>query len=520
MSATLRARVERGLAWKAVTQVVLLAARMIAAVLYAWLLSPEQYGLAMMAVVVATLGLVFSDLALGAALVQRQELTQADRSTAFWVSVLAGAAFMGLGIAGAGAAADLYGDPRVAPLIAAVSASFLITAVGATHTTLLTRDMQFRSLELRMMGGVLAGLAVGVTAAALGAGPTAIVAQHVTAAAVASVLAWRSMDWRPSWTISWRSLRALSGFSLRVFASRVLFYVSRNADSLLIGRFLGPAALGFYTLAYNLMLLPFSRLAGPLQEVLFPAFSRLQDDVARMASVWLRVNRAVAALALPAMLGLVVVAPDAVPTVLGAKWEPAVPVIQVLAGVGALQSLVRLNSSVLQARDRTGLLLGWSVLIAAANLVAFAIGLRWGIVGVACAYAVTNLLLQPLNLWGTARVLGLRGRALVAAMAGTLEAAAVMLVACVAAREALVQAGAPAALRMLIVTAAGIAVYVAMSAWRAPDVAAEVARIRERLRARRAVAVVEREPYERLVPSDGRTRTVASSPMPPRGIAP
>ena len=102
------------------------------------------------------------------------------------------------------------------------------------------------------------------------------------------MLLWLVSPWRPSFSFSRASLRSLGGFSGNVFVHRLLYYLHRNVDNLLIGRFLGPAALGVYGFAYNVMLVPFSRIAGPLTEVLFPAFSRMQHDRERMTAIWVR----------------------------------------------------------------------------------------------------------------------------------------------------------------------------------------------------------------------------------------
>lgn len=481
-TAGLRARVMQGVAWKILTQVVLQVVRAATTIVIARLLLPDEYGIAMMAIVVSSIALIFSDLALGAALIQRKELSQDDRSTVFWLSVGVGVVMTVLGVLLAGPVAAFFGEPRVEPLFAVMSLTFVITSLGITHVTLLTRAMDFRSLELRLMVGGIAGAVVGVALAVLGAGAWAIIAQHVAAAVVGSALAWRGLDWRPSWRFSIASLRSIASFSANVFGSRLLFYVSRNADSLLIGRFLGPAALGAYTIAYNLMLLPFARIAGPLQEALFPAFARLQDDPERMGSIWLRANRVVAALTMPAMLGLTVVAPDFVRVVLGDTWEDAIPVIQVLAWVGFLQSLSRLNTSVQQARDRTDVMLRWSALITVSNLVAFAIGLEWGIVGVAVGYAISNTLLQPVNAWQTGRLIGISLRQLVRSLAGVIQATALMLAAIVPLQLVLVQQGVPAAARLAAVALVGGAIYLAASLWRAGDVVDELRRLRRRPR--------------------------------------
>src|SRR5918911_2464889 len=109
------------------------------------------------------------------------------------------------------------------------------------------------------------------------------------------------------------------------------------------------------------MFAPLSRLASPIQQVLFPAFARLAADPPRVAAAWLRGNRLVAAVSVPAFVGLAAVAPDFVPVVLRGRWHRAVPVLQLLCVAGLSQSLQSLNHSVLQALDRAGALLAFMI---------------------------------------------------------------------------------------------------------------------------------------------------------------
>jgi O-antigen/teichoic acid export membrane protein len=391
----LRARVLRGVAWKTASRALLESSKLVVGVLLARLLTPHDFGIAGMVLVFAGIVPIFSGLALGSALVQRPELTEADRSTAFWTGIGLGTVLTVAGIAAAGPIAGFYHQPAVRPLFAALSLSFLLTSLGMTHGQLLVRDLDYRRLELRTMAGTLAGAAAGITVAALGYGPWAIIAQQLAATAAATSLLWLFSPWRPRCTYSFASLRALAGFGGNVSGTLVLNELNSNTDNLLVGRFLGAASLGTYAVAYNVMLVPFSRLTSPLQEVLYAAFSRVQEDEERMRAVWLRVNRLLAAVSLPSLAGLVVVAPELVHVVLGDKWRGAVPVIRILAVVGAIQAVQGLNASVLLARDRTSALLKFSALSFAANLCAFVLGLRWGIVGVASCFAVATLLVQP-----------------------------------------------------------------------------------------------------------------------------
>ncbi|HEV8687462.1 MAG TPA: MOP flippase family protein [Gaiellaceae bacterium] len=478
----LRSRVVSGLAWKGASQIFLQVSRLGVAVLLARLLAPEQYGLALMALVVATLVLVFSDLALGAALVQRKTLTEEDRSTVFWTALCAGALFTLVGIAASGPIASFYGKPEVKPLVAVLSLSFVITSLGTTQSALLTRELSFRSLELRLMGGTLAGAVVGIGAAAAGAGAWAIILQQLAISCVSTVLLWLVSPWRPRFVFSLASLRELGGFSGAVFGQRLLYYLHANVDKLLVGRVLGSAALGVYGLAYSIVAVPFSRLAVPIAEVLFPAFSRLQDDRRLLADSWLRASRLVAAVSMPALVGLAAVAPDFVEVVLGERWRPIVPVVQILAWVGLLQSLQTLNGPLLQAVDRTGTLLRYSLFFFVAHVTAFVIGIQFGIVGIAAAYAISTTIVEPVFAMLTARAIGVAVTAFAWAFRGVALAAAGCGAAALLTGRLLTEGGIPPGPRLVVEIAAGAAAYLGLVVFAAPEVRTELARLRRRRR--------------------------------------
>jgi O-antigen/teichoic acid export membrane protein len=225
------------------------------------------------------------------------------------------------------------------------------------------------------------------------------------------------------------------------------------------------------------MLVPFSRVAGPVQEVLFPAFSRMQDDRERLADAWLRVTRIVAAVAMPALLGLFVLAPDFVSVVLGSKWHSVVPVLQVLVWVGLLQSLQSLNSSVLLALGRTRALFRFSLFHFGSHLIAFAIGVHYGITGVAVAYAVSSTIVEPPYGWLTVRAVGISPLRFLRCLSGVTQASVVMLGCLLAGRALLVHEGVPAAARLVLLTVVGALVFAAASAWRAPELRLEAQRL-------------------------------------------
>jgi O-antigen/teichoic acid export membrane protein len=469
-----RGPVLRGLAWKSATRALFEISKLVVGVTLARLLTPVEYGIAGMVLVLVAFEPVLAGVAVASVLVQRPQITEDDRSTVFWTCTAIGFSASAIGVALSWPVAHFYGEPRVQPLFAAMSLCFAISSLGATQTHLLVREMSFRSLELRSMAGALVGAGLAVGLAAAGFGAWALVAQPLGALSVSTLLLWTLSSWRPRLRWSRQSFRELRGFGGNVSGMLLLFQLNQNADNVLVGRFLGAPALGAYSLAYNVILVPFSRLASPLHDVVYPVFTRVQEDLPRVARVWLRAMRLLAAVAIPAMLGLVVAAPDLVDVVFGRRWHAAVPVMQILAWVGALYVVQGLNSVLLQALGRTRLLLGFALVSFAAGLGSFVLGLRWGIVGVAGCFAGVMTLIGPLYMTLTARAVGITGRDVWSALAGVVRASAVTAAALAVLRVLLVHGGVPPALRLLAVAAAGTAVYAAAAWLLARDVVAEV----------------------------------------------
>ena len=483
----LRTRVHRGLAWKLTSQVVVQGSRFVVVLVVARFLTPHEYGLAGMALVFSTLAFVFGDLALGSSLIQRSEIDEHDCSTVFWVTTAVGAVLTAAAFALAAPIAGFYGEPPVQPLFEALSVSFVLAALGSTHGALMTRAMNFRGLELRAIGSTLVGATVGVGAAVGGLGAWSIILMQLATTATSTVMLWCFSGWHPRIAFSLQSLRDLGGFGANVFGTRLLFYLNHNVDNLLVGRVLGAAPLGVYSLAYNGVLAPLNRVAIPVQHVLYPAFARLRHDPPRMRSAWLRSTRLLVAVVAPLCLGLVVVAPDFVTVFFGERWTDATPVIQILAWVALLQAVSTFASGVLQALDRTQALLRFAIVSFAVYLVAFLVGLLWGIVGVAACYAVAaTFAVQPLYLRLVTRALGLSMHDLCRSLSGVAQVCAALLVVEVVLRQALVQSGVPPALRLAVVVGLAIVLFLPLCSWRAHAVVEEMRILRPRLRSGRS----------------------------------
>ena len=480
----LRGLVVRGVGWMMASQVSIQVVGLITSIVIARFLTPREVGLAAMGVVFVNLALLLADAGVAAAIVQRPTLTEDDKSTAFWATMALG---VGLTLAGIGLSwpiADFYGEPRVQPIFAALSFAYLFTAPGIVQGALLTRELKFRSLELRTIAATTASCAAGIALAVAGFGPWAIVAQHLTITLVSTALLWRASSWRPRFHATRASFNEMSGFSSHVLGSRVFTWLARNVDNLLVGRYLGAASLGAYSLAFNLMITPVTRVAGPITQVFYPAFSRMREPE-RIAGAWLRAVRMVAFIVTPAMLGVIVVAPDFVRVVFGARWHAAVPVLRILAPLGLVQALQALNYGILQSTARTRVLVRYTAVASVVTVGAFAAGLPWGIEGVATAYVLVSLVLEPAYLILTTRAVGISAWRWLASIRGVLEAGAIMFALLLLTRELLLRTDIPVGARLALEILVGAAVYFPAVLWRAPEIKNEV---RAALAARRAVA--------------------------------
>lgn len=469
----LRRKVVGGLGWKLVSQIVAQGARMAVAIVLAHLLTPPEFGLAAMALVFSGLTTIFTDLSLSAALIQRANITEEDCSTVFWTTLGAGTAVAAVGIGLAPLVGRFFSTTAVTPLFAATAAGTLITALASTQMALLTRAMDFRGLELREIASTLVGAVAAIALALAGTGAWAIVGQGLATGAASTALVWRLSRWRPRWLFSRTSLRTLGSFGAKTLLARIFSYLNLSVDNLLIGRFLGSTALGVYSIAYNVMFFPASRIAQPVQQVLYAAFVRLQHEPAKLGQAWLRGNRVLTAINVPAFLGMAVVAPDFVPVVFGHRWHAAIPVLQLLSLAGVAQSFQSLNWSVLQAVGQPGRLLRFMAFSSAITVGGFALGLFWGVLGVAGLFAVARTVVAVVYTRITCRTVDLTTGAFLRSVAGACVLSLTMAVAAYAARIGMLHAGGGTVLRLLIVVIVGITVYAALLIVFAKDLISE-----------------------------------------------
>jgi O-antigen/teichoic acid export membrane protein len=397
-----------GMRWSGISVLGREGCRLVFTIALARMVGPDAFGIVAQAVVyIGVVGLLL-DQGFSSALIQRSQLEEDMPGAVVTVNLAVGAALTAVTLAVAPAWAAFMGSPKLTLVLAVLAPCLFIRALSITPRALVMRSMQFRKIGLADVSGALAGGALGFAAAALGASYWALVVQVVTTDLVtAAVMLSVGAGSRPN--LHLHRLRQIAGFSWRAFAAGVLINsVSRNIDNVLVGRFQGPQQLAFYGLAYRLLLLPVQLASTTIGAVLFPAFSRLADNLDALRAEMVRTTRALATLTLPGMALVAASAPQLVLLLFGIEWAPAVPIIQVLAMVGALQAIYQPSTTPLVlglGQAGLNLRLAWlTTLVATAGILA---GLPFGALGVAIGYSVATGLLVPIEWIIRRRMLGM-----------------------------------------------------------------------------------------------------------------
>lgn len=319
------------------------------------ILSPADYGLYGMVTAITGIAVVVGDLGLSLAALQARTLTQQLKSNLFWVNVLVGTA---IGVVLAGIAPLLvlfYDQPKLLGLTMLLAVAFPVNGIAVQFRVELNRRGEFGKIMLSDVGGQAAGLACAIAAAVAGWGYWALGLQLTIAALVTFVGVAVRARWLPSLPGHADGLRGMLGFGANTLAVQAFNFISSNIDNVSVGRFLGAAALGFYSRAWTLVTLPMYQLVSPLTRVVLPALSRLEGDEFRAALARLQVVISYGLLAV--LSGLAAVAPFFLETVLGTKWVHSAPILETLAVGAAFQSLGYIYYWGFLSRARTGLML-------------------------------------------------------------------------------------------------------------------------------------------------------------------
>jgi PST family polysaccharide transporter len=396
LSRDLKKRSVRGAAVTVSAQLTRIVLRFGSTAVLARLLTPEDYGLVAMTVVVTGFAGLFKDAGLTAATVQREKIAHDQISTLFWINVALGSLIALCLVAVSPLAAAFFREPRLTAIIGLTGTSFVMAGLTVQHQALLRRQMRFSALAGIEIVSMLAGIATAVAMAYAGFRYWSLVGMTLVIAASNLVAVWIAVRWRPGLPKRGCGVRPMLRFGGDVLTFSVVNYFSRHADNLLIGWYWGAGPLGLYEKAYNLLLLPITQINAPLAAVAIPALSRAWSDPARFKRYFLACLQVVASAGVPIVLVIGLFADELVFLWLGPQWAECAGLFRLLSLAALLSALSNPMGWMLTSAGFTRRYRNIGLATAPLIVAAFAIGLPFGPDGVAVAYsAVMALLMIP-----------------------------------------------------------------------------------------------------------------------------
>lgn len=386
------------------SQGVKFLASMVATVLLARLLTPQDYGLISMVAIIVNFVSLFQYMGLSTATIKWTELDHQQVSTLFWLNMALSAAIMLVMAASAPLVAWFFGDPRLFWITVGYAISIIFTGLYIQHEAILSRQMRFTAIAVIEITSILVGFAAAIAAAWLGAGYWAIFLNQLVMTLATVVGVWLACKWRPGFPMRGSGVRSMLSFGGSLTGFNVANFFARNLDNALIGKFWGPDQLGVYSRAYQILLMPMQQLNAPLVAVAVPALSRLVDSPERYRAAYLKILEKISIVSMPAVVFMIATSDWLVLLLLGPRWGGTARIFALLGLSAVIQPVTRTALWLFTTQGRGREIFHWGVIggiIAAVSIVA---GLPWGAVGVAASYAAADLFLStPILFWYVGR---------------------------------------------------------------------------------------------------------------------
>lgn len=388
-------RVVRSGVWVVAIRITTRGLKFLRTVILARLLAPHDFGLfgiAMLAI--ATLE-AFTQTGFEAALVQKKENIESYLDTAWTISAIRGTLLFSILFFSAPLIAAFFNSPQATMIIRVIALSALLSGFRNIGMVFFQKELEFDKQFFFECSSIVVDLGVSLTLAFTLRNVWALVWGGLAASFVRLFMSYLIHPYRPRFSLCRKELQELFSFGRWLLGSGVLVFLITQGDDILLGRVLGPAALGLYQMAYLISNLPATEISRTMAQVAFPAYSKLQDDLLKLKEAYLKALHLTAFLSLPLAAGIFVLAPDFTRIFLGEKWMPMVPAIKVLVLAGLIRSIAATTGPILHGIGKPRIdticqIIRLVVLVA----IIYPLTQRWGILGtsiaVMCSISVSS----------------------------------------------------------------------------------------------------------------------------------
>ncbi len=386
------------------TQIVRFLLLILALVVLARLLSPEDFGIVAMVTSIIGIAEIIRDFGLASAAVQAKTLSDGERTNLFWANVGIGTACAVAAILSIPLIVWLYDEPRLQAIILALAGVFVLNGATTQFQAELTRGLRFKALAGADIAAQAAGIAVAIVMAVRGFSYWAIVAQQIVVPVLTFLFTVLVCRWRPGLPRRSISIGRFFRFGGGVFGTQLIGYLTKNVDNVAIGVYWGAGPLGLYTRAYQLLMTPLNQLNAPMTRIALPVLSKVQDDdetYHRYLGKSQLFGCYLTATLFAVSAGLAV---PLVNVLFGPRWTDVAPIFAILAVGGVFRAMDQLAYWIYLSRAKTGPQLRLFLMTAPLMVVLILAGTPWGPIGVAIGCSVAYSLHWGLSLWYVGRV--------------------------------------------------------------------------------------------------------------------
>ena len=447
----------RGALWNAFAYGASKLALLPTTVILARLLSPQEFGLVALGLLVLTYLDVLRQFGISSALIQWPDDDDLMATVAFWLSLISGLVIAAGAMLLAPIVAGFFRQPELTAILRVLAVAFVVDSVAGVYEARVRKRLQFGRRVGPELGRAVAKGATAIALAFLGFGVWSLILGQLAGSLAAAALYWSVSHWGPSLRFDRSIARSLCSYGSQYALFAILAVVIKDVDYLIIGRRMSTEALGYYTLAFRLPEMAVLGICYVISQTVFPVFSKLQAEPERLAGAFTRTVRILLLVTLPVAIGMSLVAPELIHVAFSARWSPAVPVMRWLALYAAVLAVGFVAGDAYKALARTGLLN-----LLAVGRIAITVPVLWvagsqGIGEVAAAQFGVACVIVVLEVIIALRILGVPLARFIAAVAAPLGAVLIMATSVLLARWA-VPDGAPA-VRLVPLVCVGALTY-------------------------------------------------------------
>lgn len=372
------------------------------------LLSPEDYGIAAMGATLITLISLISEFGFGTAVVQAKEISREQCASVFGAALIFGLCAFAVVMLLSPLVSTFYNDERVSKVIQLSGLTFLLASLSTIPDAMLRRQLNFKTLSLIDFGATLVGSAVTYTLALLDFAYWSLILGPLAYSACRTIALHGVVSERVFPSLRIGLAVSLIRFGGQVAIARLAGYAVTQSDIIFAGRFLGKEALGLYTVALDLALMPINKVMSIVNQIALPALAKTSRERPEAQGDELLAGlRLVAYVIFPCLWGIAAIAPWLLPALLGDKWLPAIAPLQIVALALPMRVVSNFISTATVSFGRADIEIKDKLTSALVFPLSFFIGVQYGVVGLAAAWCAALPISLLINLRRTRVAFGI-----------------------------------------------------------------------------------------------------------------